>query len=54
MIDVPELQSALRGMGIMYTVPDTKLLINSLGANVYDEEAPKASQARRVSSLFPH
>ena len=44
MIDVPELQTALRGMGIMYTVPDTKLLITSLGANIYDDEEPKASQ----------
>ena len=38
-------------MGIFYTVPDTKLLITSLGANVYDGEAPMASQAELLAGL---
>ncbi len=50
-IDVGELQRALRGMGILYTVPDTKLLINSLGGAIYDEEAPKASQVPGILPL---
>ena len=47
MIDIGELQSALRGMGIMFTIPDTKLLMNSLGVPVVVQGGvPMVSQVR--------
>jgi hypothetical protein len=53
MIDIGELQSALRGMGIMFTIPDTKLLMNSLGVPVVVRDGvPMVSQVGSSTVVY--
>ncbi len=46
MLDVKELQLALRYMGILFTIPDTQNLVSALGAHI-NVTAERASQVRQ-------